>query len=65
MVIIVKKWFSLGLKKKKYDNGKISPEQSWGNILISNYIRIFQTKIFIRPNIRIFFLGQIYSDIYL
>ena len=60
MVIIGPKWFSLGFKKthtNKYENGKISPEQSWGNILISNYIRIFQTKIFIRPNIRIIFLG--------
>ena len=48
----------------KYENGQNSPKQSWASNLISEYIQIFWTNIFIRNNIRRFFLGQIYSDIH-
>ena len=48
----------------KYENGQNSPKQHGANNLIFEYIRIFWTNIFIRKNIRWFFLGQIYSDIH-
>ena len=48
----------------KYENGQNSPKQSWVNNLIFEYIRIFWTNIFIRKNIRWFFVGRIYSDIH-
>ena len=48
----------------KYVNGQNSPKQSWANNLIFEYIRIFWTNVFIRKNIRWFFLGRIYSDIH-
>ena len=48
----------------KYENGQNSPKQSWENYLMFEYIQIFWMNIFIRKNIRKFFLGQIYSDIH-
>ena len=49
----------------KYESGQNIPKQSWANNLMFEYIRIFWMNIFIRKNIRWFFLGRIYSDIHL
>ena len=48
----------------KYENGQNSSKQSWANNQIFEYILIFWTNIFIRKNIRWFFLDWIYLDIY-
>ena len=65
--------------KTNYNNGQNNTKQSWENILIFKYIRIFWTHIFNRTNnccfcsransfgysIVIFFCCQIYLDIHL
>ena len=48
-------WFQ---NNTKYENGQNSPKQSWENNLIFEYIWIFWTNIFIRKNIRCFFIGE-------
>ena len=55
IVINNPKWFNLGNHPTKYENGQISPKQSWANILIFKYVLIFgQIYVFAKIFIHVF-----------